>query len=202
MSIVCVGLILVATICIYNAIYVPTKSKIDGVNLEINLIKEELKKKGVETEGNIESADIANEDKESKKVEIEFIKYPVDLREQDQIDYFLKLMKDNYIQLSSLTMTNESKLGDINEGELMKRTMSFKYEINSYDEFRGFFESAKCTPEYPSSVEIFSMNIDEQGKVSGDMTLNNYYIITDLKEREYKKNESISIGTERIFRHE
>ena len=94
-------------------------------------------------------------------------------------------------------LSREEQIQDIRED------VEFEIEALKYFKRRGEARLPSLNDVIEDfSPSLYGPHIDEQGKVSGDMTLNNYYIITDLKEREYKKNESISIGTERIFRHE
>lgn len=189
-----VALALVAfCVIIYTSQYSSLQTEIENMEFEIDLL-----------EASIANYDVADADTDASTDSefVDFEAYPVDLQEQDQIDFFLELSENSHVELSQISMGDSSSVGSTGGYTVMQKTMTFKYLVDSYDEFLAFFEEIQSNENYPSSIENFTMSVGSDSSVSGQIELNNYYITDSSIERSYELDSSVEIGASGLMGYE
>ncbi|MFI3115299.1 MAG: hypothetical protein R3Y12_04065 [Clostridia bacterium] len=176
---------------IYFGVYTKIKAEMKSLTFEISLLEAQILK--------YPSSDIVlNESYDN----IDFNTFPVDLREQDQINYFLILNENENVELSQLVMNTATRIGVAGDNTLMFKPMSFSYMASNIEEFEKFFKDTISNEEYPSSITTFTMRVASDGAVIGQMYLNNFYNLNSSSERSYTIDTNISIGNTRLFDYE
>lgn len=183
----------------YVVAYTPLKKDKDSLNFEIALLESKI-----EQYEKVSSDEVLDtEDSEIDEEElIDFSTYLVELREQDQIRFFISIDDLSYAQVSGLNMTSAREMGSTGEYKVWANTMSFQYVVDSYDEFEEFFTYLSNHSNYPSSINTFSMNVNGDGSVSGTMNLENYHVTATGLERAYKIDSGVIIGGIRLFENQ
>lgn len=199
-------LIISISICFYIGIYKPLESETKALTVDVALLEAQIDKYDIDIEQlntikDNQEVEVEGED-ETIEQTIDFSKLPVDIREQDQILFFLELQEFNGLTLSSLTMGSDSSLATMAEFSIKQKNMSFTYRADNYEYFKEFFAVVQSNDSYPSSITNFSMDITEDGSVNGQIYLNNYYIQGETLDRSYTIDDSKMIGNVEIFAYE
>lgn len=192
--------ILFFSIYTYVLEYSPLKKDRDSLNFEIALLEASIEQYKLVDSEYVMEENLWENDFETDT--IDFSTYPVDIREQDQITFYIAIEDLSYVQVSGLTMSTGDDLGSTGKYLVSSRRMSFQYIVDSYDEFSDFFQYLKNNGEYPSSITTFSMEVKDDGSVSGTMNIENYYITGENLERGYKIPSEVIIGGVRLFENE
>lgn len=188
-------LCLLCFLLIYMLEFRPISGEIKELEEEIFQLSEELAKHQ-EKEPENEGVEIDNE-----IYELDMDLFPKELRAQEQIRYYMSLEQWQGMELSNMQLGTEEEIGTLSGREIKGKELSLDYVADSYEIFRGFYEAILGADE-PVSIRTFSMSINDNGEVLGQMKLAQFYAPSEETKDEKSVEDGVAIGVFKIFANE